>query len=83
MTTTEIPKAGGLKLTGIYMEKTKGRWVAVWRTAKGNIVHDEIAGSQGWEKDAAREYAEANPPTWGLASHDAWLAERARGEMAQ
>jgi hypothetical protein len=69
----------------VYPEKGKPRWVAIWKRATGNVIHDTLGrATEGMDRDTARQYAEAHPPTWGQPRvADAWLAERARGEMAK
>jgi hypothetical protein len=57
-----------MTLTGVYVERAPKRshhWVAVWKTPKGNVIHETLPLDQTSGVDEAKTYAEANPPAWG------------------
>lgn len=52
-------------------EARTARWVAIWKTAAGNFIHDQLPmfvanplAVTDAERTAATEYAIANPPVW-------------------
>lgn len=56
-----------MTFVNVYRERKATRsnhWVAIWRTVKGNVVHDILPLDHLFTADEAREYAAENPPTW-------------------
>ena len=62
------PTATENEFLKLYVEKASGRrsarWVAIWRTERGNFIHDTLPIDSGKSYDTAETYAKEHKPTW-------------------